>query len=94
MTSSATQEKNARELVIRDRGISVLHSPFTNRGSAFSLDERDAQRRMRSGAYLSMQQQRKLGQVSKPNRPSSRGVRAGPFAKRSCVECLDPTTFR
>ena len=42
MTSSATQEKNARELVIRDRGISVLHSPFTNRGSAFSLDERDA----------------------------------------------------
>lgn len=41
MTSSAIQETCPDELVIRERGISVLHSPFTNRGSAFTLEERE-----------------------------------------------------
>jgi malate dehydrogenase (oxaloacetate-decarboxylating) len=42
VTAIVTQEINSDELEIRERGISILHSPFTNRGSAFTRDERDA----------------------------------------------------
>jgi len=41
-TLCASPTTDVAELPIRSRGISVLNSPLTNRGSAFTLEERDA----------------------------------------------------
>jgi malate dehydrogenase (oxaloacetate-decarboxylating) len=41
VTSSVAQINDTDELRIAERGISILHSPFTNRGSAFTLKERE-----------------------------------------------------